>query len=908
MAFLANQNKMFQDTVDYLHKIHIELPAARVRNFDIPTAVDVLTTGTYQRMPTKLKDMIHPPPFTDEEVLETFQQMNDTIRIRMLTEEVLPSPMQKYRIENGRIYFSIDNEFEVALTLMGQSHARRWWIVSLDILVQASSCEESASDLDISLSDAQKQHLRMNAQKQLIPPATVEGEENKATKLFFPLVNLYDYLHLCCLNMQLEMLHIQFLMLAKTKWLDQLKVQMDSSRAKLIITYWGGGSPAAHWARPQPEKEASKSTVLELSVSDEHEKESAKKNMAITVRDESKGLIQKAGIGASVRLAETDPADKPKIVSLLKYPKNCLDILWGDSKNLHTNAKLLNASDLNAEELLLHATEYHSHCIKDKLRQLLQSQKEFLEDNGLYLLEKQKDNENPLVIRYRHEKYISIDIDSRTGKVKAYETKNESNEENVKLAGLEDRLNSDPENVAKHLLWLRSDIVIREIISLAKLLNLQPYHPSQMNLRAEDFIKLFGDVIPSNKTEKYPSHCVFLQFSQFDNWYFVIATIKNEFKSWLCCLNKIYDQNSIYQAVADLIYIDCDELRRKEAKKTVGSSKRQLEDNVEKISSQCDSKKRKLSRDLSVVVQHDYSDKFDSLIMDFQYLAQLDSLCRGYITNRKIELQLQTYKEALHYHKRPLLDTVLPVETQVKSHPVSYKMETICLPRQDLLRVCAYYYHPGDGKRKEKKTETIPWIEKLLPRMKNEILVRSFGWWNCDRGECYVVFQDRIDCERMTLQEDDIEDHISLDKVNNTISFTYANIDNCVDQFLNDWERIFMMINLSRQVHSVWFTKYKDQLTFQPTNLQKLLFIYAKQYTCTIYWASSAKGRSRRYDIEFGVVGEPSNNKSNVLSASSNPHWKVLTQLRDILNEKRDLIYFVQILFHTLPELLEFVC
>jgi hypothetical protein len=57
----------------------------------------------------------------------------------------------------------------------------------------------------------------------------------------------------------------------------------------------------------------------------------------------------------------------------------------------------------------------------------------------------------------------------------------------------------------------------------------------------------------------------------------------------------------------------------------------------------------------------------------------------------------------------------------------------------------------------------------------------------------------------MTLQEDDIEDHISLDKVNNTISFTYANIDNCVDQFLNDWERIFMMINLSRQGKSLFF-------------------------------------------------------------------------------------------------------
>lgn len=121
MAYLANQNKIFQDTVDYLHKIQSGLPAARLRNFDIPTAVDVLTTGTYQQMPTKIKvnypslnifflclntllfffqDMLTPTPLTDAEVLETFQNMNDVIRMRMITTEVLPSPMQKYRIGN----------------------------------------------------------------------------------------------------------------------------------------------------------------------------------------------------------------------------------------------------------------------------------------------------------------------------------------------------------------------------------------------------------------------------------------------------------------------------------------------------------------------------------------------------------------------------------------------------------------------------------------------------------------------------------------------------------------------------------------------------------------------------------------------------------------------------------------
>lgn len=46
--------------------------------------------------------MLTPTPLTDEEVLETFQNMNDVIRMRMITIEVLPSPMRKYRI--GKYY------------------------------------------------------------------------------------------------------------------------------------------------------------------------------------------------------------------------------------------------------------------------------------------------------------------------------------------------------------------------------------------------------------------------------------------------------------------------------------------------------------------------------------------------------------------------------------------------------------------------------------------------------------------------------------------------------------------------------------------------------------------------------------------------------------------------------------
>lgn len=45
--------------------------------------------------------MIPPKRLTDGEVLETFRQMNDVIRMRIMTDEVLPMPMQDYRIGKG---------------------------------------------------------------------------------------------------------------------------------------------------------------------------------------------------------------------------------------------------------------------------------------------------------------------------------------------------------------------------------------------------------------------------------------------------------------------------------------------------------------------------------------------------------------------------------------------------------------------------------------------------------------------------------------------------------------------------------------------------------------------------------------------------------------------------------------
>jgi hypothetical protein len=51
--------------------------------------------------------------------------------------------------------------------------------------------------------------------------------------------------------MQLEVVYMQATMMAKSRWLDQLKVHMNPTRTSLTLVYWGGGSATAQWGSPQ---------------------------------------------------------------------------------------------------------------------------------------------------------------------------------------------------------------------------------------------------------------------------------------------------------------------------------------------------------------------------------------------------------------------------------------------------------------------------------------------------------------------------------------------------------------------------------------------------------------------------------------------------------------------------------
>eukprot|EP00069_Balaena_mysticetus_P010091 bmy_20535T0 len=144
-SFLDQQAILFVDTADRLASLARDaLVHARLPSFAIPYAIDVLTTGSYPRLPTCIrvrvnrimKDKIIPPdPITKIEKQATLHQLNQILRHRLVTTD-LPPQLANLTVANGRVKFRVEGEFEATLTVMGDDPDVPWRLLKLEILVE----------------------------------------------------------------------------------------------------------------------------------------------------------------------------------------------------------------------------------------------------------------------------------------------------------------------------------------------------------------------------------------------------------------------------------------------------------------------------------------------------------------------------------------------------------------------------------------------------------------------------------------------------------------------------------------------------------------------------------------------------------------------------------------------------
>ncbi|XP_003426298.1 mediator of RNA polymerase II transcription subunit 14 [Nasonia vitripennis] len=222
MAFLDKHSLLFVDTADILARMAREtLVHARLPNFHLPAAVEVLTTGSYNRLPACIREKIVPPdPITLSEKRSTLQRLNQVIQHRLVTGNLMPQ-MKDLEIDAGRVTFRVEQEFSVSLTVMGDGPNLPWRLLDLEILVS----DRETGDGKSLVHPLQTQYVHQVVQARLSESSD-------------PLAEVYHILHYFCQSLQLEVLYSQTLRLIRDRLDDHIRIDKYISGECLTISYW----------------------------------------------------------------------------------------------------------------------------------------------------------------------------------------------------------------------------------------------------------------------------------------------------------------------------------------------------------------------------------------------------------------------------------------------------------------------------------------------------------------------------------------------------------------------------------------------------------------------------------------------------------------------------------------------
>ncbi|WVF66324.1 hypothetical protein IAT40_001064 [Kwoniella sp. CBS 6097] len=285
--FMEHQNKQHDDAVEHIKHVTKVVEGLRERNPDLLTALALLTTGTYSRLPTSITEPYLPkPPLTNSAVLTLLRRLNRHIRYRLRCVDYVPSELSIESIQDGQVYLRGGGEYgwKARMTVVGFGDDSRWWLTGVewcwrnkrksvhdpggdDALTfegKRFEGEERQGILDLAnmevlapkevvqagkdkaegASTEKQTHLTVETQNEAgVKAANREG--HKTDKVVdSPLVRLYNFLQHLSLSYQLEVLFSQAMALSQGRWRGQMAVEINRADNVLRVKYWIRPRPA----------------------------------------------------------------------------------------------------------------------------------------------------------------------------------------------------------------------------------------------------------------------------------------------------------------------------------------------------------------------------------------------------------------------------------------------------------------------------------------------------------------------------------------------------------------------------------------------------------------------------------------------------------------------------------------
>ncbi|KAJ8770274.1 hypothetical protein K2173_012744 [Erythroxylum novogranatense] len=204
---LSSHDACFTQAADSLYFMHEALQQARAPIYDVPSAIEVLLTGSYGRLPKCMADVGNQNTLSEYEQKPALKKLDSLVRSKLL-EASLPKEISEVKITNGTALLRVNGEFEVLVTLGYRGHLSMWRILHMELLVG----ERSGF---VKLEELRRHALGDDLERRMA------GAEN-------PFSILYSVLHELCVALIMDTVIRQVQALRQGRWKDSIRFELIS--------------------------------------------------------------------------------------------------------------------------------------------------------------------------------------------------------------------------------------------------------------------------------------------------------------------------------------------------------------------------------------------------------------------------------------------------------------------------------------------------------------------------------------------------------------------------------------------------------------------------------------------------------------------------------------------------------
>lgn len=216
---------------------------AKLPNSDIITSLEVFIKKRPQ-LPSY--NLIDTPPISSEKTLEVLKDLNLTLMTRMALITNLPKRfINNYEIKDGRVYFTIPNEFQVSVT------------VGNDLIIEQEEDYYKSPfyfiDFKFLFGINPETSLITHKDNKIItklPKSSFQNLEKivNTVLLNLGLGGLYDLLHKYSISFKLYLIARQLKDISvNSKWRNNIQFKYQNGKSLILINYWSSHYLSKNW-------------------------------------------------------------------------------------------------------------------------------------------------------------------------------------------------------------------------------------------------------------------------------------------------------------------------------------------------------------------------------------------------------------------------------------------------------------------------------------------------------------------------------------------------------------------------------------------------------------------------------------------------------------------------------------